>query len=438
MLGFGCHAEPENFRTWNLRTLRTLRTLGTRNPEPANPEPANPEPANSNPGTGEPEHPRTPEPTLDALSDLISSRIRTDGPLRVDEFIDLALYHPELGYYSTAPQRSGRAGDFFTSVDVGPLFGRLVAVQLAEMWRFLDRPAAFDLVEAAAGNGRLARDVLDAAAADDAAFHAAVRLHLVETSARARGAQRAALGPHAAKLASSGPDLPASFAGALLANELLDALPPRAVVMREDGLRERVVTLSGGAFVEADGPPAPPEVAAYLERVGARLEPGWRAEVNLAAERWVSEAARRLSRGFLIVIDYGHEAATLYAASHAAGTLTSFSRHASDPAAGGWLKAPGTQDITAHVNLTGVRLAAEREGLETLAALDQTYFLLGLGAANRLADRTGDEVADLKRRLALKTLLLPGGLGSTHKVLVFGRGVGRPALKATSFSHRLT
>ena len=321
---------------------------------------------------------------------------------------------------------------------MGPLFGRLVAVQLAEMWRLLDRPATFDLVEAAAGNGRLARDVLDAAAADDAAFHAAVRLHLVEASAPARAAQPATLGPHAAALASSGPDLPASFAGALVANELLDALPPRAVVMREDGLRERVVALAGDAFVEADGPPAPPDLVAYLERVGARLEPGWRAEVNLAAERWVADAARRLARGFLIFVDYGHDAATLYSASHAAGTLASFRRHASDPAPGGWLKAPGTQDITAHVDLTAVRLAAEREGLETLAALDQTYFLLGLGAADRLADRTGDEVADLKRRLALKTLLLPGGLGSTHKVLVFGKAVGRPRLRATSFGQRLT
>ncbi len=358
--------------------------------------------------------------------------------MRVAEFIDLALYHPELGYYATAPQRSGRGGDFFTSVDVGPLFGQLLAVQLAEMWRLLDRPAAFDLVEAAAGNGRLARDVLDATRANHADFHAAVRLHLVEASARARAAQADTLGPHATRLASSGPDLPASFAGALVANELLDALPPRAVVMREDGLHERVVTLSGDAFVEVDGPPAPPELTAYLDRVGARLERGWRAEVNLAAERWVAGAARRLTRGFLIFVDYGHEAPRLYSASHAAGTIASFSRHASDPAPGGWLKAPGTQDITAHVDLTGVRLAAEREGLETLALLDQTYFLLGLGAADRLGDRTGDEVADLKRRLALKTLLLPGGLGSTHKVLVFGRAVGRPRLKATSFGQRLT
>src|SRR5882672_9418422 len=109
--------------------------------------------------------------------------------------MDLALYHPELGYYARAAQRSGRAGDFFTSVDVGPLFGELVEVQLAEMFRILRAPQAsaaldspFDLVEAGAGNGRLSADVLRAARDRDPDFYAAVRLHLVEASAAARDA----------------------------------------------------------------------------------------------------------------------------------------------------------------------------------------------------------------------------------------------------------
>jgi len=372
------------------------------------------------------------------LGAILAARIRAGGPITVAEFVDLALYHPLFGYYTTAPRRSGRRGDFLTSVDVGPLFGELLSVQVEQMWRLLGRPAAFDIVEAAAGDGRLARDVLDAAQAEHPDFYEAIRLHLIEPSQPARAAQRETLGPHVDRLVSSGAELPAEIAGVILANELLDALPPHAVVMREDGLHERLVDVGLEGFLEVEGPLTTPRILQYLEQVGAVLEPGWRAEVNLAAESWVREAGRRLARGFLLIIDYGHEAATLYDASHADGTLTTFTGHVSDPAPNAWLRDPGRRDITAHVDLTGVRLAAEREGLATLAVLDQTYFLLGLGAAERLAEPTGDALRDLRRRLGLKTLVAPGGLGSTHKVLVFGRGVGHPTLLATAFRARLT
>jgi SAM-dependent MidA family methyltransferase len=372
------------------------------------------------------------------LRDLIAARIRARGPITVAEFMDLALYHPQSGYYATAPQRSGQAGDFFTSVDVGSIFGELLAVQFAEMWRLAGSPARCDLVEAAASNGRLARDVLDGAQADDPDFYAAIALHLVETSAAARGAQRETLGPHAAKLASGGDSLPTGITGVIFANELLDALPVHLVVMREDGLKEVHVGERNGELVAVEGPPSTPEIAAYLARAGATLGPGCLAEVNLAAEAWVARAARSLAKGFLVIIDYGRDATELYSGAHANGTLRSFRHHATDPAPAGWLADPGERDITAHVDLTGVRLAAERESLVTLAALDQTYLLLGLGLADRLSRGTGDPVADLKRRLAAKTLLVPGGMGSTHKVLVFGKHVGTPRLTCTSFKVRLT
>jgi len=150
--------------------------------------------------------------------------------------MDLALYDPELGYYARAAQRSGRAGDFFTSVDVGSLFGELIEVQLAEIFQTSDfRLQTFDLVEVGAGNGRLSADILRAAKRRDPAFYESLRLHLVEASAEARRAQRATLDDVADRLESSGPSLPESFEGVLIANELLDALPVHQVVMREEG-----------------------------------------------------------------------------------------------------------------------------------------------------------------------------------------------------------
>jgi len=355
--------------------------------------------------------------------------------------MDLALYDSEFGYYARAAQRSGRAGDFFTSVDVGPIFGELLAIQIAEMATILEPRATspaprFDFVEAAAGNGRLSADILRAIKRRDRRLYDRLRLHLVEVSAEARQAQRESLGDVHERLASSSADLPQAFEGALVANELLDAFPTHQVVMREGGLREVYVDVDHNRLMTTEGPPSTPALAEYLARLNVALEPGWRVEINLRAVDWMRSAVRSLRRGFIILIDYGHLARELYSVTHATGTLTTFSRHTmagperpiEQPA---WLERPGEQDITTHVDFTSIQHAAEDEGATTIGLLDQTYFLLGLGAAEL-------DASDLKTRLALKTLLMPGGLGSTLKVLILGKNVGAPALRGCSFRVRLT
>ncbi len=385
------------------------------------------------------------------LRELIVQRIRETGPLPFAEYMDLALYHPALGYYARADRRSGRAGDFLTSVDSGTAFGALLARQFAEMWQ-LAGGGAPALVEAGAGSGRLARDILDHLAAACPDLYRTLRLTLVERSPAARAAQAATLGEHAARLAPAG-ELPAGVRGVVFANELLDALPVHPIVMTAEGLREVYVDRDGERLVERLGP-ASAAVRDHVARFGIRLEPGWRAEVSPAAVAWVAEAARRLARGFLVLIDYGHESRELYSLTHARGTLACYRRHrvavgGDDGAAAPWLAEPGDRDITAHVDLTAVRAAAEQAGLQTLAVLDQTYFLLALadlegrdhimdrGESGGAAERPAD-LGALRQRLALKTLLVPGGLGSTHKVLIFGRNVGTPDLRGCTFSRRAT
>jgi SAM-dependent MidA family methyltransferase len=380
----------------------------------------------------------------------IAHLIRERAPMTVAAFMELALYHPEFGYYARAARRSGRGGDFFTSVDVGPLFGELLARQLAEMAAILNSAFGirncFDLVEAGAGDGRLSADILDAACLHSPDFYRSVRLHLVEASPAARKAQARTLAGHADKLVWSDSTLPGSFEGVLIANELLDALPVHQVVMREDGLREVYVTASLDGFALAEGPPSTPVLGEYLARLGVELEPGWCVEINLGALDWIRDAARRLHRGFIVVIDYGHEARELYSASHSSGTLTSFRHHRSaGPERAGapeWLRSPGEQDITSHVDFTSLRAVAESEGLQTLGYLDQTYFLMGLLPPD-LGDResipnpqsVGNPQSAIRN---LKTLILPGGLGSTHKVMIFGRGVGTPSLRGCSYRMRVT
>ncbi|MSO55684.1 MAG: SAM-dependent methyltransferase [Acidobacteria bacterium] len=377
------------------------------------------------------------------LRGLIAERIRTSGPISFAEFMELALYHSEFGYYARAALRTGRAGDFFTSVDVGAVFGELLARQFSEMWRVLQSrsPApgsqspAFDLVEAGAGSGRLSRDVLDAVQRNDPECYSAIRLSLVEHSPAAREAQAATLGPHLALLHHSSSALPGRIQGVIFANELLDALPTHAVVMTESGLQEVFVDYRDGGFVERLREPSTPRIVEYLSRAGAVLHPGWRAEVNLAAEDWIGSAAAVLDAGFMVIVDYGHEESELYGSSHSAGTLTTFKSHTTFADS---LQDPGECDITAHVDLSAVTRAAERGGMAVLGRLDQTYFMLGLGMDEMLTTDQSVEPAALQRRLALKTLLLPGGLGSTHKVLMFGKNVGKPSLKGLSYRVRLT
>jgi len=376
---------------------------------------------------------------------FILDRIRRSGPITVAEYMELALYHPEAGYYARAARRSGRHGDFFTSVDVGPVFGELLSVQLTEMWRLLGEPRdSFDLVEAGAGDGRLSRDILDHLAVSEPDCHKAVTLHLVERSPAARAEQVRTLGPHAAALASSGEELPGQASGVIFANELLDALPVHLFVMREDGLREVFIDAEGGRLVERERALSAPCLGVGIEWIGGRLQPGWRAEINLAALEWIGGAARALSRGFLLILDYGHEAAELYSPAHPAGSLRSLKGHtfAGDSSDGlpgeTWLQEPGDRDITSDVDLTAVQRAAEQHGFETLCVVDQSYFLLGLGAADLLARSSGAGIIDVRRRMALKTLVLPGGLGSTHKVVAFGKGVGRPSLRGCSYRARVT
>ena len=369
------------------------------------------------------------------LTDIIVARIRESGPITVAEFMELALYHPQLGYYMRAAQRSGRAGDFFTSVDVGALFGELLAAELARMWGVLGETGAArcDFVEAGAGNGRLTRDILDAAAAHHRDFYEHLAVTLVERSPAARAAQPATLGDrHRERLQASAAELPDRVTGVILANELLDALPVHLVTRTPAGLQEVYVGERGGVLTEIVAPLSDGAIGDYLRALDVDVQIGARAEVALRAVEWMRAAARSLERGFILLIDYGHHARELFSPSHAGGTLTSYRAHG---ASGNWLADPGERDLTAHVNLTAIEQTAAAMGLETLGIVDQTYFLTALGLTDRL--REGTDRAALSRRLAAKTLVMPGGLGSTMKVMVFSRGVGHPALAGLS-SGRLT
>lgn len=364
----------------------------------------------------------TPSP----LHAIIVSTIQREGPIPVATFMRLALYHPEHGYYASRAQRSGRAGDFYTSVDLGPFFGEMLARQFAEMMGLLGEPD-IDLVEAGAGNGRLTRDVLDGLQQEWPAHYERTRVHLVEQGERARRAQRETLGPHAQRLVSIGTEVPSGVRGIVYANELLDALPVHVLEGSAAGSREIYVDWNGTRLVERRGPLSTPALLRHVRTPEAPLAPGCRVEIGLAAAQWIADTASRLARGFLLLIDYGDRTDRLRGAGHPAGTLRAFREHR---VSAQWLEQPGEQDLTSHVDFTAIERAGREAGLTWLGRIDQARFLLALGALERLqaGEARLPPAAALRRRLAVKSLLVPGGVGSTHSVLVFGKNTGRPVL----------
>jgi len=370
-----------------------------------------------------------------SATEILLERIRSHGPITVAEFMEVALYDPEHGYYATAERRSGRAGDFFTNVDVGRLFGEMLAVQIAEMYEAMGGAsrAEFDLVEAGASDGRLMRDLLDALARDFPDCYSHARVTLVERSARARQTQLKTLAHHQTRLADAAADLPASVTGVIFANELLDAFPLHLVQFDGSEIREVCVTEIDGSFAETVCPLTDGRIAVQLSHLASRPANGERAEVSLAATDWIERAASAIERGYLLLIDYGSDEADLMSTMHPEGTLVAYRGHAMNGAR--WFDDPGRNDLTGHVNLTAVQRTARAAGMTDVGLIDQSYFLLNLGLTDRLP--SDSSIFALKERLAAQTLMMPGGLGSTMKVMAFAKGVERTTLRGFS-TGRLT
>lgn len=367
------------------------------------------------------------------LVDLLVRRIQSFGPMTFADYMRECLYHPLYGYYSRAESR--RFGDYYTSVDVHPIFGRLLARQLAEMWEALGKPECCWVVEAGAGTGRLAGHILDFARRELSSFYAAVRYVVVERSAARREAQAAQLVRHLdAGRCVSAAEIPAEIPeGCIFSNELLDALPVHRVVSRNGALQEIFVGLSDDLLCEQIAPLSTCAIAEYFAALEVHLAEGQQAEAGLEACDWIQEIAKRLGRGFVMTIDYGHEAGELYNERHLRGTMLAYREHRSSEE---FLALPGEQDLTAHVNFTALDVWGRRAGLQKTGLVSQFSFLMALGEGNEFADLydTGQtETEKLRARLLLKNLIFPEGMGETFQVMIQHKGMARPRLTGLSF-----
>jgi len=358
-----------------------------------------------------------------SLRAVIEEEIRRRGPIPFSRYMELCLYHPQLGYYSRSQEKFGKAGDFYTSSDVHAVFGRLLARQFDEMWRALDSPAPFGIYEQGPGRGLFAQDVLDWSRKKFPEMLHALHYTLVENSPALRERLQArfseAVARREVEVRASLDEVRAGPAGVVFANEFFDALPVEVVA--HEG--QVFVDVKDGKFVEVLAPPSA-EALAFLDRYGIQPEAGERVEVPLAATQCIQGLAATLTRGFLLIIDYGYTREEQLAGRHR-GTLMAYRQHT---ASENPYEAPGEQDITAHVNFTALRAAAEAAGLETVGLLTQAQFLMGIGQVNEFADAFEDCLLPQERAkvaLQLKHLVTPAGMGETFQVLVLARGVAK-------------
>jgi len=357
---------------------------------------------------------------MTALEEIIRAEIRATGPMRFDRFMEMALYHPGSGYYAKAggPSPIGRSGDFFTSVSVGPLFGRLLARQFFQMWRMLSNPNPFWIIEQGAHDGQLACDILEWCRAETPEFFDTIHYAIVQASGAASIHQKCA--PEAGlisrmtwfenleELAAEQP------VGVFFSNELVDAFPVRAITHRSGRWLEQHVDIKAETLRWTDLPIKDAELMAAIDALPLPEIEDYTTEINLRARHWIGEVGRALNRGYVLTIDYGYPASLYYAPHRSGGTLTAYVKHHSIDDV---LAEPGMRDITAHIDFTALAQAGGKAGLATLGFLDQQRFLMGV-AHDELSEAGGPRVKIQENLGAWNTLTHPEHLGADFFALL--------------------
>ena len=350
------------------------------------------------------------------LVQFIRAEIERDGPIPFARFMELALYHPEHGYYASGHASIGRRGDFFTNVSVGPLFGKLLAAQFAEIWEKLGRRGEFTIVEQGAHDGVFAAEVLSALRQSSEECFAATSYVILEPFLIWRERQQQHLRGFSVKISwlESIAQL-RPFVGVHFSNELFDSLPVHLIVSggiakNLSDWKEKLVAVAGDSFAFT---------TANVSRSKLRLDqmgffpPGFETEVSVAAPKLIREIALKLSRGVILTIDYGFVRGEFYALDRNEGSLQI---RAKQKKLSSSFQQIGRADISTHVEWTGLAEAALSSGAKPIGFTDQHHFLTGI-----VSEFFPKMEFDAPQRRALQTLLHPEMLGRNFQILALGK-----------------
>lgn len=362
--------------------------------------------------------------SIQDLRQEIVNLINERGKIPFADFMELALYHPEYGYYSSENEKIGKRGDYYTSSDVHPVFGECIARQLEQMWQLLGR-GRFAVVEMGAGKGWLCYDILNFVRNEYPEFFEKIDYKIVEISRNLIERQSNTLKGLEEKVSwevfSEDGFSFEPIEGCFLSNEFVDSLPVHQVIVENNCLKEIYVTINDDMFCEKIGELSSPELKDYFNAIRINLKEGQRAEVNLKALDWVKNVSQYLNRGFVITIDYGHPAEELYSEKRYRGTLMCYYEHTTNENP---YERVGNQDITSHVNFSSIIQEGSRSGLNTTGFVRQSNFLIALGILNKMHEAQGD----ISKLLTMKNLFLPGGMGDVFTVLIQHKGIDNPEL----------
>lgn len=356
---------------------------------------------------------------MNPLGAIVLEEVGRRGRVTFREFMEWALYHPLHGYYMRGAMRTGRQGDFYTNVQTGGLFGRLLAESFIQMWDALEAEH-FVLVELGGADGALAEQVLTALEAKDRLKGLSYCLVEKGPAAREHARRRLSRFPRVKLFDDiSSFEHTAGVCGCVFSNEYFDALPFHRVVRTAAGLSELYVEREGDRLVEKPGELSTPRLAGVLQEQAVELAEGQRAEVCLALDDAVAGIGRVLGQGFVLTVDYGEPSADLYRETRLNGTLQVYAKHRaeSDPFA-----EIGERDLTAHVDFSRLAELGRRNDIQPLIFASQGAYLLNSG------ESVLKEAVEAGRAAAVQQLVHPESFGGKFHVLVQGKNVADAAL----------
>ena len=359
---------------------------------------------------------------------IIKERAQTEGSLSFRDFMDMALYYPELGYYTSDKSKIGGYGDFFTASELDPAFGELLARQIAEIYYKLNSKN-FKIVEIGAGKGYLAHDILTALKEKYPEVYENVEYVLIEKSPYHIKVQKEVLKEFDnVKWVQDIIDFEdESIEGVILSNELFDAFPVHMIRKKNGKIYEIHIKVKDDDTVEEIEVPASKEILDYLNELRIDIPEGMTTEVNLDAADYIQKIGKKLKKGYVITIDYGFPSKELYKPYRMKGTLICYHKHKYSE---NFYENVGLQDITSHVNFSALKHYGEKAGLKTLGFTDQAHFLINLGLMDIFSQlQENGDYQSYERINRLKTLILPKGMGEKFKVLVQYKNVENPDIK---------
>lgn len=348
------------------------------------------------------------------LSEIIQHRIQDHGSIPFHDFMEMALYYPRLGYYTSTENHIGIKGDYYTSPQLTPLFGVMIGKQLEEMWEAMGK-GVFTVVEYGAGSGRLCRDIMDYLKSVPE-FYEQLNYCIVEKNSAKKEKESSGL-HEKVNWYDSLTDLP-QITGCILSNELVDNFSVHRVVM-DDELMEVFIDYNQ-EFVEVLKP-ATKELKEYLEELNIVLPKGFKTEINLQATQWITEIAKTLKRGYVITIDYGCTSSQLYSEQKNNGTLMCYNKHVQNDNP---YRNIGHQDITSHINFSALCHWGLKNGLTCIGLTNQADFLLQLGFKKHLREislANKNVLEAIKEEVFLSYMLLLD-MGTKFKVLIQEKG----------------